>query len=320
MSKTEQNLAHIETITGGRGEGLQKTAASRVDEYLQTTAREDGICRKIMGVEPVTPDDLDQRIESNDPVIIREVEPETNASYSLAIGGAPLNDYIDAPKYEILFSRLATRRSYADVATLYTFKMDIEQIYNDLHLKNLLDEEDRKFFLSADNSIGTKDDTTAGNTRFGRTGAKGWNSLGTMTRGALMNSMKGIPSCKNRLTASKALVNNLFIYDIASLDRVALGGDIAEKLLFDGVADVSILGLDFCVTIKHQFVGNEDMYLFADEKYIGEFCVLEDVTVSVKKESYLFETFAYEMVGGTLKNEAAYCKASFNGTKAAWNA
>jgi hypothetical protein len=297
---------------------LQKEAQNGVNDYLRLRAREDGFSRRIQPPVQVTPADLDRQVDTVKPVIVKDMEPNSPAAYSVPFGTVPQNQYMDAPRYRVMFDRILSHRFTADVANLLTYDLDIRQIFNDLMLKDILAEEDRKYMVVVDSTVGTLNNTAS--TRVTNVAALGWVQVGALTRSSLADAMKGLPNTNRHLSPARALINNITIWDVVALDRTDVGGDLAEELFVNGFAERQIMGLTWMITIKTDLVATNVMYQFAAPKFLGDFFTLEDVTVSTKHENYMFEMFAYEMIGGTVKNEAAVCKVSFTGTFQGWTA
>lgn len=297
---------------------LQKEAQNGVNDYLRLRAREDGFTRRIQPPVNVTPADLDRQVDTVKPVIVKDMEPNSPSAYSVPFGTVPMNRYMDAPRYRVMFDRILSHRFTADVANLLTYDLDIRQIFNDLMLKDILAEEDRKYIGVADTTVGTLNATSS--TRVTEVGAIGYVQVGALTRTSLTDAMKGLPSTNRHLSPARALINNITIWDVVALDRTDVGGDLSEELFVNGFAERQIMGLTWMVTIKTDLVPLNTMYQFAAPKFLGDFFTLEDVTVSTKHENYMFEMFAYEMIGATLKNSAAVCKCLFTGTFQGWTA
>ena len=299
---------------------LYKEAQNGVNDYLRLRAREDGFARRIQPPIPVTPADLDRQVDTVKPVIVKDMEPDTPGAYSVPFGAVPMNHYMDAPRYRIMFERIMSHRFIADVANLLTYDLDIRQIFNDLMLKDILAEEDRKYIGVADVVVGGLNDTNpATNPRIDEVGSLGFITVGPMSRSSLAKAMEGLPSTDRHLNPSVALLNNITIWKVVgNLDRLAIGGDLAQELFVNGFAERMIMGLKWFITIKTDLVATNDIYYFAAPKFLGDFYTLEDVTVSVKHENYLFEMFCYEMLGATIKNTAAVCKARYSGTQQEW--
>lgn len=298
---------------------IRKEAGGDVNEYLRLRAREDGFYRRIQPPLPVVAADFDRQVDTVKPVVVKDMEPNTPGAYSVPFGTVPKNHYIAAPRYRVMFDRIMTYRYVADVANLLTFDMDIRQIFNDLMLKDLLFEEDRKFMSVVDTVVGPQNDTNpATNGRLARTGALGSVTAGVMSRDALSHSMKGLASTANRLNPASALVNNVTIWDVVALEREQIGGDLAEEMFVDGFAQRQIMGLKWMVTIKADLVPDDVIYYFAAPNFLGDFYTYEDVTVSTKHENFLFEMFGWEMIGGTVRNEAAVARVEYTGAKQGW--
>jgi len=300
--------------------GIAKEAANNVNDYLRIRAREDGFMRRIQPPVPVTPADLDRQVDTVKPVIVKDMEPDTPGAYSIPFGAVPMNHYIGAPRYMVIFDRIMSHRFTADVANLLTYDLDIRQIFNDLMLKDILAEEDRKYITVADTVAGPMNGVNPlTNPRINEVGSVGYITVGAMARASLAFAMEGLPSTNRHLNPASALVNNITIWSVIGMgNRIAIGGDLSEDMFVNGFTERQIMGLKWMVTIKTNLVATDDIYYFAAPKFLGDLYVLEDVTVSVKHENYMFEMFCYEMIGATLKNTAAVCKAHFGGVQGAW--
>jgi hypothetical protein len=313
--------ASNETIVNGmksQDASLQKEASNGVNDFLRLRAREDGFARRIIPPIQVSASDFDRQADTVKPVIVKDVEPNTPPAYSVPFGAVPFNQYIDAPRYRVMFDRIMSQRFTADVANLLTYDMDIRQIFNDLMLKDILAEEDRKFMVVVDTVVGPKNDATASNPRFVEVGAAGYVEAGPMDRVSLAHALKGLPSTDRHLNPSVALVNNVTICDVVALDRNEIGGDLAQEMFQNGFAEREIMGVKWYITIKTDLIADDSVYYFAGPKFIGDFYTFEDVTVSTKHENFLFEMFAYEMLGATIKNSAAVARVDFTGSLTAW--
>lgn len=299
---------------------MQKEAQTGVNDYLRLRAREDGFYRRLQPPTPVTPADFDRQVDTVKPVIVKDIEPNTPSAYSVPFGNVPMNHYINAPRYRVMFDRIMSDRFIADVANLLTFDMDIRQIFNDLMLKDILAEEDRKYMAVVNAVVGVENDNQiARNQHFAEVGANGSITVGAMTRVSLTQMMKGLPFTNRHLNPAAILINNITIWDVVALDRLAIGGDLAEELFVNGFAERQIMGVRWFITIKTDLVPVNVVYEFAAPKFLGDFFTFEDVTVSTRHENFMFEMFAYEMIGGSLKNTAAVCRARFASTYYGWD-
>jgi hypothetical protein len=292
---------------------LNKEAAEGMNTYIRMKMREDGFARRLCSPDTITPADLDRQVDTAKPVVIRDKEPNSPAAYSVPFGTTPMGHYIRGPRYRVMLDRILSRRFTADVNTLLTYDMDIRQILNDFILKDIMGEEDRKYIQVSDYIVG------ALNTPNAEIGACQNLQVGTMTRATLSYAMKGMPSSNRHLNPAVALVNNVTIWDIVAFNRNDVGGDLAEEMFVNGFGERQIMGLKWIITIKTDLVPNDVIYQYAEKKFLGDFFILDDITVSTKNENYMIEFFGYECVGAAIANSAAVVRCQFNGTQRNWN-
>lgn len=316
MRNLDTRMVNETVISGLTSEdnGIRKEAQDNVNSYLRLRQREDGFARKFFDVAEVTPNDFDKQVDTPLPVIVKDMEPNSAGAYTVPFGTTPMDSNITAPRYRVMFDRTMSHRYVADVNELLTYDMDIRQVFNDFILKDILDEEDRKFMVTVDaivkaNGVNTPNATLA---------ACQWIHAGTFNRASLANAMRGLASTNRRLNPARILVNNIFIWNVVTLDRTAIGGDLAEELFVNGMTERMIMGVNWIITIKNDLVDDTYMYMFAEPKYLGDFFVLDNVTMSTKHEDFILSFYAYESVGCTIQNAAALCLAEFTGNARNW--
>ena len=300
---------------------IRKEAQEGVEDYLRMKLYEDGFARRIQPPTKIEPSDLDRQVDTDKPVIILDKEPNAPAAYSVPFGTLPIGHYIKGPRFRVMFDRVMSRRFRADVNTLLTYDMDIKQILEDIILKQIMAEEDRKYLAVVDYIV-TQGHPGNVDLPAGRN-ANSYNAtllccqnitFDGITRVSLADMRKGLPTTNRHLNPAVALVNNITIWDVCQLTRNEVGGDLAEEMFTNGFTERNIMGLKWVVTIKTDLVPTGVIYQFAEPKFLGRFFVLDDVTLSTKKEDYMIEFFAYECIGAAIGNEAAVCRANFNDT------
>jgi len=292
--------------------GIRKEAQDNVNRYLRLRQREEGFARKFYDVVEVTPNDLDKQVDTPLPVIVKDMEPNSAGAYTGPFGTTPMDSNLTAPRYRVMFDRIMSRRYVADVNELLTYDMDIRQIFNDFILKDILGEEDRKFMLTVNAML------TAKNTVSTILNSCTYIDGGTFSRAALTHAMKGLPSTNRRLNPAAVLVNNILIWDVVAFTRDTIGGDLSEELFLNGFTERTIMGVKWIITIKNDLVGDNTMFMFAEPKYLGDFMVLDNVTMSSKHEDFIISFFAYESVGCTVMNIAAVARVDFGAAAKSW--
>jgi hypothetical protein len=314
MSKTDTRMVNETVIRGLTSDdnSLRKESQEGVNTYLRLRQREDGFFRKFFDVVEIGPGDLDKQVDTPLPVIVRDMEPNSAGAYTVPFGTTPMDSNITAPRYRIMVDRIMSHRYVADVNTLLTYDMDIRQVFNDFILKDILAEEDRKGMVVARAVVGTL------NTGIAALASCLNVQAGGFSRTSLVHAMKGLPSTNRRLNPAAALVNNLFVWNVVALTRENIGGDLAEELFVNAFTERKIMGINWIITIKQDLVTDLEMFQFAEPKYLGDFVVLDNVTLSTKHEDFMLSFYAYESIGATIANIAGVCRTQFDGTEHDW--
>jgi hypothetical protein len=293
---------------------VRKEATEMVTDYLRLKNREGGFTDSILPPEPVTSANLDRQVDTPDPVMIIDMEPESAGAHTVPFATGPKTVMIEAGRFPAFFKRIISDRYQQDVARLMTWTMDIKAILKDFLLKDIQNKKDRGFMATVEGIVGAQNVNTVNPI----VEACQWTTQGDLDRTSLMQALKGLPATNRRLNASIALINNLTILDIPKLNSTEVGDDLAEKMFLDGKAPAELMGLKYVVTIKADLVKDHDMYLFAEPKYTGGNYVLENIILSTENINFMLEFFGYTMISIVLRNIAAVCKVSFTDHQVDW--
>jgi len=287
---------------------LVKEANDTVNEFTRVKMREDGFARKILPPISISNDELDRQVDTDKCVKVVDKEPGSPAAISVPYGTSPLTRYIRGSRYRVMFNRIMTPRFTKDVAELRTYHMDIRQVLSDNAIKDMLAEEDTKFIYSAIAAVGGTPNGTVS-----ETGSVQWNlSSAEISRDSLADSLKIMPSTPSRLEPAVALVNNITIKDVIKFRRDEAGGDLSQDMFLKGFSEQTIMGVKWIVTIKQDLVPNDNIYYFAEPKFLGKFYMMEDATMYMDRKAFMIEFFAYEEIGGAIGNVAAVARQTFN--------
>jgi hypothetical protein len=290
--------------------GMEKRAIDAINDYTRWRMRELGFTRKILPPLVITNDDLDRVPDTDKPVKVVDMEPDSPAAISVPLNTLPENWYLEGPRYRVLFDRILTPRITKDIDELRTWVMDIRQVVHDNMIKDMLAEEDGKFIKTVDRVLHLPD------TNHPFSGVKQWVrspfSAGGLSRKNLVESFKILPQTFSRLEVMTVLVNHITIRDIQKWHRDEMGGDFSEALIRDGwVSGVSFMNANWVVTIKRELVPNGTLYFFGDPKFIGKFYILEDATLCVERNFYQLTFFAYEYLGMAIAHPGGLARADF---------
>ncbi len=248
------------------GSGFEKRAQDAVNEYVRMKIREDGFWRRILPPVQITNDELDRQVDTDKPVKVVDMEPNSPAAVSLPFATLPLSRYIRGPRFRVMFDRIVTPRFTKDVEELRTWDMDIRQVLSDNALKDLLAEEDGKAIATVDAILLGPDVVLP------ETGVAQWVTIpGGITRDTVAEAFKVLPRTPAHLNAATVLINNISIWDIVKWGRDEIGGDFSEELLRQGFAEREFMGARWIITIKTDLVPENVIYMFAEPKFLGKF-------------------------------------------------
>lgn len=292
-----------------------KNATLAANDYFRTEIRSNGIRRQITPPVQVTKDMFDPSETSDIPIIYAEVAPRSSGAYMVSFETGPKNENIYGHKLRIELNRIMTKKYSIDKIRLDAYKMPLLEILEDLLLKDIMDVEDNV-------TIGLdKDICGPVNVVNPFMNCRRFVTCGTMSREALVHLKKGMPSAPGHLMTKKFLMNDLTYFDIGALDRVKVGGDMAQEMFVNGVTTSKIMGIDTVVTIKTELIPNKEVFIYTDPMYYGGFYVYNDVTMVVDEVDDIWMTFfAHECVGASVANQAGVARASLTGSLVEWEA
>lgn len=277
---------------------MQKEAADTVNEYTRVYMREEGFGRKWLPPIRLTNDDLDRTIWHDKPVKIVDMEPGSPAAVSIPFGTLPDNWYMHGVRYQVNLDRIITNRFTKDVDELRTYHIDLRQVISDNAIKDMLAEEDTKVISAWETACVAVDTTVP------TSGVVQWKRIsGGITRDSLIDATMVLPATPSRLETKTLLMNNLTIKHCAKFGFDESGGDsMSADVLKNGWSAQVLLGCQLIVTIKHDIVPTNRVYMSAAPEFVGKFFQLEDTVLYAKREAFFIEFFGYETCGGTIAN------------------
>ena len=286
--------------------GMEKKAQDAITDYTRLKMREDGFYRRIIPMVPVTPDDYDRQVDTDNPCIVIDKEVDSPGSIAIGFVTMPVGIYLWGARYRVMSQRIVTPRFHKDVGQLRTYHMDLRQVVSDNALKDALAAEDQGFLNSVNTWLGGADQVVA------NTGVKQWRTIwGGITRETIQDALAIMPETDSSLESRLALVNQITVRSFLKWGRDETGGDLAQEFVTQGWTRREMFGNEFIVTIKKGLVPTNSAYFFADPRFIGKSFAFEDMTMAIKREFYLLDFFAYEEIGGAIGNPAGLARADF---------
>lgn len=312
MFDTVKDKMLFQKLSDDRPE-IRKEAQDRATDYIQIRQREDGIIRRLFNFTELSDTEIDRQLHTDEPIKIIDLALDSAGAYSLGFGGSPSEGPIYTKRIAMNFSTIATPRYVADTRRFRTWNMDPQKVLDDLMIKDVLYEEDRRFVTEIDTLVGAK------NTPISDLEACLWIDGGSYTRANIANAFKGTAANNRNIDVARVLVNNLTVNDfIGFADRNSMGGDYAEEMFLSGVIERPFFNVNLLATNKKDLVANNDMYLFGPEEFLGRGHILDQLQMHSDKEAYWLNFWDWETFGLVIGNRAACAKVSFGNSAVSW--
>jgi hypothetical protein len=293
---------------------MRKQAEDNINSYTRSIMREDGAYRKILPMQELADDELDVQLGTDLPVKIIFKEPLTTGALTIPFAGSPRAFIIRGPNYPVYFTQITGPKHMKHVDELRVYPFDIRQVLTDHSIRDIMEEEDRRWFSDTVDTamIGADQTSPYTNNVQWRTLRGGW------TRENVVEAMKTLPRGDANLKPDKVVINSVTVYDFQKWGRDEMGGDMSQDLLKNGRAEGNWLVSDFMqatwmVTIKKNLVADGTMYMFSTEQYLGKSFSLSDITMFIDRRGPVVEFYPYETIGGALGNLSGVGRADIEG-------
>lgn len=262
-------------------EGQNKAAAAG-GAFVREKLREVSFARKILPAENVTKTDCQRSVNHDTLVKIIDVEPKSSAM-ALNFRGKPSNRYITAPRYEIPFFKISSEKFVKEEAELLAYDYPVTKVIEDNSVKDIQYVEDSKFKAYSDSAVGITGKqivTAAGITRVDRTN--------------LTSLLKMVDA--DELPVGCILMHKAAYDDFLVQDGNVIGTDLAGEITVNGYKYNTILGHKLVVSIKTKLLAPNEIYCYADPKYLGNFFVLNDTKFYIEKRASFISWQSWEYI------------------------
>lgn len=298
------NQAFWEQLNGG----MVKNAADSVSDFTRVRIREDGVYRRVLPPLTITNSDLTPQVHTDTPCKVCEKEPGSPAAVSVPFGTNPTGFYIQGNRYLVSFNRILTPLFIKDADELRTYVMDIRQILSDAAVKDILAEEDGKFFSAFNTCLIGADQTVPWS------GVAQWETIGApISRDSLEDAFSIMPRTDGHFEVATVVCNNVTIRQVQKFGRDEMGGDFSQEVLRKGWSETDFMNARWIISIKRNLFPDNSLFMLGDPRAIGKFFVLEEPTMWVDRRAFMLEFFCYESIGGTIAHTAALARADFQG-------
>jgi hypothetical protein len=278
-------------------QGRVKEASEEGSAFIRTKLRQEAFVREILPPVLLSDDEIDRDENTDQPKKIVEKEPDSVATFVPFYGTGP-RTLFRGPRYSVFFGKTESQRFRKSKFELMTYQNDIRKILSDNSVKDMADQEDKKF-LDTVNAIlaATPAQVVAGT---------GFNSA------AFKLGFQNLVS--RRLPIGKLLMTKQTYYEALDLPATSVGNDVASRHYAEGIEkEERLWGIPVISTIKTDILtpqagASHSVYVFAPENFFGNFFLLQDATLFIKQEADMIFFHTYAAPGIGIGNTASMCR------------
>jgi hypothetical protein len=272
-------------------DGRIKEAQAEGSAFIRELVRQESYAREILTPVLLQDDEIDRDENTDEPKKIIEKEPKSVATFVQFQGAGP-RTWFRGPRYSVFFGKVESQHFTKSKFQLMTYQNDIRKILSDNSVKDMADEEDRKFQQTIDAlaALNAAEQITTGGT-FGSTPFKA-------AFKKLVNRRRPI----GKMTMCKELY-----YEALDLPATTVGDEVASRHYNEGVeSEDKLWGIPVITTIKSHVHDPTKVYVYAPENYLGNFFLLQDATLYIKQEADLITFWTYAAPGIGIGNRLSF--------------
>lgn len=281
--------------------GQIKEAMENSSLYIRKKLYEDGILRRLFDSRTVTADELDPLMDSDQPSIICEIEPDAPKATFVPFKGTGDRDYFSGKRFRVPFGKVESMRETKSKFELMTIRMPITDWLKEHQVKMIQEEEDRLFIESISDIVeknATQQAVTVSlaSSSFKDAFTEGWKALTRL-----------------RLPQGKVLMHKNTYIDSLKLKVEDIGFGPQEQRFNRGVdGEDSFMGSPVVTTIKDNLVKENEIFFFTQPDYFIKFFLLQDATLFLQTEADLIHFHTYEAPGVGIGNTLGVVKVTLS--------
>jgi hypothetical protein len=280
-------------------QGRIKEAEDEGSRFIRSRMRQDSFAREILNPVEISADELDRDVDTDQPKKIIEKEPDSVASF-VTFKGAGQKTIFRGPRYSVYFGKVESQHFTKSKFELMTYQNDIRKILTDNSVKDMADEEDRKFLETVDGLATDNSRVFDCNAAF----AGGKLTSGELDGGVVRLGIQKL--LERKIPLGKILMSKSLYYRVLDLPATTIGDQVAMRHYDEGVeAEQKLFGFPVVTTIKEDIIGPNSIYFFGPQEYLGNFFLLQDATLFIKQEADMIEFWSYSAPGIGIGNANA---------------
>lgn len=273
------------------GDGRVKEAEAEGSAFIREHVRQEAYVREILTPVLLADDEIDRDENTDEPKKIIEKEPDSVATFVQFQGTGP-RSWFKGPRYSVYFGKTESQHFTKSKFQLMTYLSDIRKMLSDNSVKDMADEEDRKWQE-------TIDMISAANAAEQVTPGTGFNSE------SFKKAFQALTD--RRRPIGKVTMTKSLYYEALDLPAVSVGHDVASRHYDDGVEqEEKLWGIPVITTIKSHVHDPKKAYVYAPENYLGNFFLLQDATLYIKQEADMITFWTYAAPGIGIGNHKSF--------------
>ena len=269
--------------------GIEKEA-EKTGTFIEDRVRENSFLDELITPQSIGRLQLDRSVQHDLPMKIGYIEPDAQA-VSLNFRGAPSEEWIKGPKYEIVFYKVSTKKMKKTEGEIMAYPYAITQVIEKNMVKDMARVKDSTLMGYVEDIITYME-------------AAGYNSSTTvaadMSRDALVVGLNMLDAyqlnCGNMLMSKR----DWNIWNATQASDV--GDNVAEEMTRNGYASTTIMGNNVIVTNKRELVAPGSIYFFTPQKSFGENYILSETNFQIKKDADLITMEGWQYCGTGIGN------------------
>lgn len=265
--------------------------------YIKRILREESFTRKVLPPMNITKFDTQRSTTTDTVEKIVDIEPNSTA-LPLSFRSEAPSDYVEGARYAIPFYTISSPLFEKTEQELYAYESPVIKIIEENSVKDIQEVEDKTFIdysqiavEAADNVLKVTGTTTLSSKKM------------------LTESFKLLD--ENRLQTSVILMNNVTFNDVLGLPSEQIGNNLNSEIVQNGYSYNQLLGKKLIVTTKSNIVKTGQVWFFADQKYLGNFFILNNTKFWIQKQADLIRFKTWEVVGMGIGNIYGIAKLEF---------
>ena len=277
--------------------GQIKEAMEQSSLYIRQKLYEDGILRRLFEPRTVTADELDPEINTDNPSILCEIEPDAPRATFVPFKGTGDRSYFNGKRFRVPFGKVEADRQSKSKFELMTIRMPIQEWMKEHQVKMIQEEEDKLFIDTLNDIV----DTNPAEQKVSVTMAS------STFKDAFTEGLKALT--RMRLPDGKVLMHKNTYLDSLKLKTEDIGFAPQEDRFRRGVdGEDTFLGHPVVTTIKDNLVKENELFFFTQPEFFIKFFLLQDATLFLKTEADMIHFHTYEAPGVGIGNTKGVVK------------